>query len=157
MEINTGTYVHMSPLLPLLVSYVYKNTNITTVYLLCISYNALCILYYSTMVAAKRILVKLAKVCVNSTDLFYWSIKLCLITLSGYISKTDSLGENVSSAITDIQKSFMAWFPSTGFGDYFGGKNGKMIKNEIKVYNTYIHTKLYMFSCIPTYIYMCIY
>ena len=94
------------------------------------------------MVAAERILVKLAKICVNSTDnisVFYWSMKLCLIALSGYISKTDSLGENGSSTITDIQTSFMAWFQSR-FGDYFGGKKGKMIKNEIKVYNMFMHT-----------------
>ena len=88
------------------------------------------------MVAAKRILVKLANICVNTPDnisLFYWSIKLYLVALSAYISKSDGPGENVSSEITNVQTSFMAWFSSTEFRDYFGGKDGKMIKNEIKV------------------------
>ena len=85
------------------------------------------------MVAAKRILVKLANICVNSPDNIYWSIKLCLAALNAYISKSDGLGDNVSSYISDIQASFMAWFRSTEFGEYFGGKGGKMIKQEIKV------------------------
>ena len=109
--------------------------------LLCIyySFHIILVLYcrfYCTMVAAKRILVKLPNICVNTPDkisLFYWSTKLCLVALSAYISKSDGPGENVSSEITNVQTSFMAWFSSTEFGDYFGGKYGKLIKDEIKV------------------------
>ena len=85
------------------------------------------------MVAAKRILVKLANICVNSPDNIYWSITLCLVALNAYISMSDDLGDNVSSYITEVQVSFTAWFGSTEFGEHFGGKGGKMIKNEIKV------------------------
>ena len=90
------------------------------------------------MVAAKRILVKLASICDNSSDhtaLFYWSIKFCLVALSVHVSKPDDLTGNVSSYVTEVKTYFMEWFrkPSIEFEDCFGGKNGKMIKKEIKV------------------------
>ena len=90
------------------------------------------------MVAAKRILAKLASICDNSSDhatLFYWSIKFCLVALNVHVSMPDDHTETVSSYVTDVKKSFTEWFrkPSIGFEDYFGGKNGKMIKKEIKV------------------------
>lgn len=88
------------------------------------------------MVAAKRTLDNLAKNCVSHPDhiaALYWGIKLCFVALSGYI--TSETEKTVSTYITDVQKTFIAWFknPSTGFEDYFGGKNGNNIKNEIKV------------------------
>ena len=90
--------------------------------------------FYCTMVAAKRILIKLAKICAtNSPDSIYWSIKLCLVALNSCTSKSDGLGDNVSNCIIDVQGSFMTWFQSTEFGECFGGKGGKMIKSEIKV------------------------
>ena len=90
------------------------------------------------MVAAKRILVKLASICENSSDhttLFYWSIKFCLVALNVHLSKPDDHAENAPNYITNVKISFMEWFrkPSIGLEDYFGGKNGKMIKKEIKV------------------------
>ena len=89
------------------------------------------------MVAAKRILVNLTNVCVNNPDdiaVLNWTIKLYLVSLSVYITESDGHAE-LSSHITNIQEPFVTWFgkPSTGFEDYFGGKNGKRIKNEIKV------------------------
>ena len=90
------------------------------------------------MVAAKRILVKLASICENSSDhttLFYWSIKFCLVALSVHMSKPDDHTDNVYSYVTEVKTYFMEWFikPSIGYEDYFGGKNGKMIKKEVEV------------------------
>ena len=88
------------------------------------------------MVAAKRTLNNLANIYNNSPNhiaALHWAIKLYFVALSAYM--TSERGENVSSYINDAQTTFIAWFknPSTGFEDYFGGKNGDNIKNEIKV------------------------
>ena len=88
------------------------------------------------MVAAKRTLDNLANTYNNHLDhiaALHWAIKLYFVALSAYI--TSEREENVSSYITDAQTTFIAWFknPSTGFEDYFGGKDGNNIKKEITV------------------------
>lgn len=100
------------------------------------------------MVAAKRILVKLANICTNNSDhiaVFYSTIKLYLVALSANISEsTEQAENNVSKYMDDVYQLFKEWFekPSAGFEDFFGGKNGKKIKNEIKVY---------YYNCLHTY------
>ena len=90
------------------------------------------------MDATKRALVKLADVCGSSPHhiaVFSWTIKLYLVTLNAFASNSAEHEQNVSGHVTDVSEQFVAWFkkPSMGVGDYFGGKSGKKIKDEIKV------------------------
>ena len=101
------------------------------------------------MDATKRALFKLTDVCGSSPHhiaVFSWTIRLYLMTLSAYTSNTAEHEKNVSSYVTDVSKHFVAWFkkPSLGFEDSFGGKNGKKIKNEIKVCGSLLHQYLFM-------------
>ena len=63
------------------------------------------------------------------------------MTLSACASNTAEDEKNVSGYVTDVSEHFVAWFkkPSMGFEENFGGKNGKKIKNEIKVCWSLLH------------------
>ena len=90
--------------------------------------------------ATSKILNKLAEICHNTADhtaILLMTIKLYLSALSAYY-KSSQLVDNdlqVTGNITDAQVSVIKWLlkPEVGLGDYFGGKSGKKIKEEIKV------------------------
>ena len=92
------------------------------------------------MLATNKILGKLAEICDNTPDhtaILLMTIKLYLSALSAYYksSQLANNDEQVTNCVTDAQVCVIKWLlkPEVGLGDYFGGKNGKKIKNEIKV------------------------
>jgi len=92
------------------------------------------------MLATNNILSKLAEICHNTFDhtaILLMTIKLYLSALSAYC-KSSQLVDNdvqVTGHVTDAQVCVIKWLlkPNIGFGEYFGGKNGKKIKEELKV------------------------
>lgn len=96
------------------------------------------------MIAAKNILVKLASICSqDQIPVLYCTTQLYMVALSAYVHPVPVSAEHrekVSNCIADIQKHFVSWFnnPRSGFEDSFGGKNGKKMKNEIKVCKLYL-------------------
>jgi len=92
------------------------------------------------MVATNEILHKLVEICHNTADhtaVLLMTIKLYLSALSAYCRSSQLIDNDVqiTSFVTDAQVCVIRWLlkPEIGLGDYFGGKNGKKIKEEIKV------------------------
>ncbi|XP_065899490.1 E3 ubiquitin-protein ligase rnf213-alpha-like isoform X3 [Dysidea avara] len=97
------------------------------------------------MLATNKILGKLAEICDNTPDhtaILLMTIKLYLSALSAYYksSQLANNDEQVTNCVTDAQVCVIKWLlkPEVGLGDYFGGKNGKKIKNEIKLWNGFL-------------------
>ena len=92
------------------------------------------------MFATSNILNKLVEICYNTFDhtaILLMTIKLYLSALSAYYKSSQLVNNDVqlTSYITDAQVCVIRWLlkPEIGLGDYFGGKNGKKTKEEIKV------------------------
>ena len=71
-------------------------------------------------------------------NVLYFSLKLYLYALSYYTSGIggDEARYMITSYINDVQVYLLGWLhnPDVNFGDYFGGKGGSKIKDEIKVH-----------------------
>ena len=96
--------------------------------------------FYCTMIAAKRILYKMTKICTNTQKdikVLHLSIKLYLYTLSGYTSGTSNQETTnyITTWIRNIPTYLVVWLqrPDVDFGDQFGGKTDNKIKDEIKI------------------------
>ena len=102
--------------------------------------------FYCTLVAAKCILDKMRKICSNTQEhisVLYFCLKLYLYALSYYTSGVggDEARYAIANHINDVQVYLLGWLQKSdvSFGDYFGGKGGNKIKDEIKV-RTYVAT-----------------
>lgn len=81
------------------------------------------------------------KICSNTQEnitVLFFCLKLYLYALSYY---TSGIGGNearytITNYINDVQVYLLGWLhkPDVNFGDYFGGKGGTKIKDEIKVH-----------------------
>ena len=95
--------------------------------------------FYCTLIAAKQILTKMIVICSNEEDdikMLYSSINLYLYALNAYAAVAGSDANRIiSDFMTDLQAFLIGWLqrPTIGFGDRFGGKSNKKIRDEIKV------------------------
>ena len=96
--------------------------------------------FYCTLLAAKRILYKMTKICSNTQKeikMLHLSIKLFLYTLSAYTSggSNQETTNYITKWVRNVQTYLVEWLqrPDVDFGDQFGGKTGNKTKDEIKV------------------------
>ena len=95
--------------------------------------------FYCTLIAAKRMLNKMIKICSNAQENFkvlHLSLKLYLYALSHYTSGVNGNAKQIiADYINDVKAYLEEWMhrPDISFGIRFGGKNGNKIKDEVKV------------------------